>query len=139
MKNLGELLAMAREKPDSLSYGMSGTGTSAHLAGELFNFMAKVKIQSIPYKGGAPALTAGIAGDIPMSINPLPEVVGQLEGGAVRAIAVTTASRSKALPDVPTVAESGLPARPFRRLRPENSLCLPTANGQFGRGKGAVG
>lgn len=110
MKNLGELLATAREKPDSLSYGMSGNGTSAHLAGELLNFMAKVKIQSIPYKGGAPALTAVIAGDIPMSINPLPEVVGQLEGGAVRAIAVTTAARSKALPDVPTVAESGLPA-----------------------------
>lgn len=110
VKNLGELLAIAREKPDSLSYGMSGNGTSAHLAGELLNFMAKVKIQSIPYKGGAPALTAVIAGDIPMSINPLPEVVGQLEGGAVRAIAVTTAARSKALPDVPTVAESGLPA-----------------------------
>jgi tripartite-type tricarboxylate transporter receptor subunit TctC len=108
-KTLQELLAIARQKPDALSYGMSGNGTSAHLAGELLNHMARIKIQSIPYKGGAPALTAVLAGEIPMSINPLPEVVGQLDGGAVRALAVTTASRSKALPDVPTVAEAGLP------------------------------
>jgi len=108
-KNLQELLASAREKPEALSYGMSGNGTSAHLAGELLNYMAKVKILAIPYKGGAPALTAVIADEIPMSINPLPEVVGQLEGNAVRALAVTTAQRSKALPDVPTVAEAGLP------------------------------
>jgi tripartite-type tricarboxylate transporter receptor subunit TctC len=109
LKNLGELLAAAREKPESLSYGMSGNGTSAHLAGELLNYMAKVKIQAIPYKGGAPAITAVIAGEIPVSVNPLPEVVGQIEGNAVRALAVTTAQRSKALPDVPTVAEAGLP------------------------------
>lgn len=107
-KNLQELLAQAKAKPDSLSYGMSGNGTSAHLAGELLNYMAGVKIVSIPFKGGAPALTAVMAGDIPISINPLPEIVGQLEGGAVRAIAVTTATRSTALPDVPTVAESGV-------------------------------
>jgi tripartite-type tricarboxylate transporter receptor subunit TctC len=109
IKNLQELLATARAKPESLSYGMSGNGTSAHLAGELLNYMAKVKIQSIPYKGGAPALTAVIAGEIPVSVNPLPEVVGQLEGKAVRALAVTTAQRSKALPDVPTIAEAGIP------------------------------
>ena len=109
VKNLQELLATAREKPESLSYGMSGNGTSAHLAGELLNYMAKVKIQAIPYKGGAPALTAVIAGEISMSVNPLPEVVGQLEGNAVRALAVTTAQRSNALSDVPTVAEAGIP------------------------------
>ena len=108
-KNLQELLAIAKQKPEALSYGMSGNGTSAHLAGELLNYMAGVKILAIPYKGGAPALTAVLAGDIPMSINPLPEVVGQLDGGFVRAIAVTTAIRSKAMPDVPTVAESGVP------------------------------
>src|SRR3954469_19839809 len=84
VKNLGELLATAREKPEALSYGMSGNGTSAHLAGELLNYMAKTKILAIPYKGGAPALTAVIAGEIPMSVNPLPEVVGQLDGGAGR-------------------------------------------------------
>ena len=107
-KNLQELLALAKAKPDFLSYGMSGNGTSAHLAGELLNHMAGVKIVSIPYKGGAPALTSVMAGDIPMSINPLPEVVGQLDGGQLRAIAVTTAARAKSLPDVPTVAESGV-------------------------------
>src|SRR5258707_6947446 len=85
VKNLGELLATAREKPESLSYGMSGNGTSAHLAGELLNYVAKVKILAIPYKGGAPALTAVISGEIPMSVNPLPEVVGQLDGGSVGA------------------------------------------------------
>jgi tripartite-type tricarboxylate transporter receptor subunit TctC len=107
-KTLAELLAVARDKPDSLSYGMSGNGTSAHLAGELLNYMAHVKILAIPYKGGAPALMSVISGEIPMSINPLPEVVGQLGGGSVRAIAVTTSARSKVLPDVPTVAESGV-------------------------------
>ncbi|MBC7585078.1 MAG: tripartite tricarboxylate transporter substrate binding protein [Tardiphaga sp.] len=107
-RNLQELLAQAKAKPDFLSYGMSGNGTSAHLAGELLNHMAGVRIVSIPFKGGAPALTSVMAGDIPMSINPLPEVTGQIDGGAVRALAVTTATRSKVLPEVPTVAESGV-------------------------------
>jgi tripartite-type tricarboxylate transporter receptor subunit TctC len=105
-KNLQELLAAAKQKPDSMS---SGNGTSAHLAGELLNYMAGVKILAIPYKGGAPALQAVLAGDIPKSFNPMPEVVGQLGGGQIRAIAVTSATRSKTLPDVPTVAESGVP------------------------------
>ena len=108
MKTLADLVKTARDKPGSLSYGMSGNGTSAHLAGELLKYMAKIKIQAIPYKGGAPAMTAVIAGEIPTSFNPLPEVVGQIEGNAVRALAVTTAQRSKALPDIPTVAESGV-------------------------------
>ncbi|MBR0693912.1 tripartite tricarboxylate transporter substrate binding protein [Bradyrhizobium lablabi] len=108
-KTLADVLAAASKEPDKLSYGMSGNGTSAHLAGELLNYMAKVKIVAIPYKGGAPALSAVIAGDIPLSINPLAEAIGQIDGGAVRALAVTSAERSKALRDVPTVAESGVP------------------------------
>ncbi len=108
-KSLGDILAAARAKPGLLSYGMSGNGTSAHLAGELLNYMAHVQITSIPYKGGAPALTAVLSGEIPMSINPMSEVIGQIEGGTVRAVAVTTAQRSEVLPDVPTVAESGVP------------------------------
>jgi tripartite-type tricarboxylate transporter receptor subunit TctC len=107
--NLGDLLTAARKDPDALSYGMSGNGTSAHLAGELLKYMAGVKIVAVPYKGGAPALTAVMAGDIPISINPLAEVVGQLDGGQLRAIAVTSAQRSKTLPDVATIAESGVP------------------------------
>jgi tripartite-type tricarboxylate transporter receptor subunit TctC len=107
--SLQDVLAVSRKEPDSLSYGMSGNGTSAHLAGELMKYMAGVKMVAIPYKGGAPALTAVIAGDIPISINPLAEVVGQLDQGPLRAIAVTSAARSKTLADVPTVAESGVP------------------------------
>jgi tripartite-type tricarboxylate transporter receptor subunit TctC len=107
--NLEDLLSAARKDPDSLSYGMSGNGTSAHLAGELLKYMAGVKIVAIPYKGGAPALTAVIAGDIPMSINPLAEVVGQIEGGQLRAVAVTSAQPSKTLPDVAPVGASGVP------------------------------
>ena len=108
-KTLQAVLAASRKEPDSLSYGMSGNGTSAHLAGELLKYMAGVKILAIPYKGGAPALTAVLGGDIPLSINPLAEVVGQIKGGSLRALAVTSAQRSKALPEVPTVAESGVP------------------------------
>ena len=100
--NLQDVLAVSRKEPDSLSYGMSGNGTSAHLAGELMKYMAGVKMVAIPYKGGAPALTAVIAGDIPISINPLAEVVGQLDQGPLRA------ARSRTLADVPTVAESGV-------------------------------
>ena len=106
--NLQDLLAAARKDPDSLSYGMSGNGTSAHLAGELLKYLAGVKIVAVPYKGGAPALTAVMSGDIPMSINPLAEVVGQIDGGQLRAVAVTSAQRSKTMPDVATVAESGV-------------------------------
>jgi tripartite-type tricarboxylate transporter receptor subunit TctC len=106
--NLKDLLAVARKDPTALSYGMSGSGTSANLAGELLNYLAGVKILAIPYKGGALALTAVIAGDIPISFNPLAEVVGQLGQGPLRALAVTSAQRSPTLPDVPTVAESGV-------------------------------
>lgn len=72
-KSLGDLLAAAKKEPDKLSYGMSGNGTSAHLAGELLKYMAGVKIISIPYKGGAPALTAVIAGEIPSASTRLPK------------------------------------------------------------------
>jgi tripartite-type tricarboxylate transporter receptor subunit TctC len=108
-KTLQDVLAASRKEPDSLSYGMAGNGTSAHLSGELLKYMAKVKIVAVPYKGGSPALTAVIAGDIPLSFNPLAEAIGQIAGGPVQALAVTSAQRSPALPDVPTVAESGVP------------------------------
>jgi tripartite-type tricarboxylate transporter receptor subunit TctC len=108
-KTLPDLIAMARAKPGALSYGMPGIGTSGHLAGELLKHMAKIDIVPIPYKGGAPVLTALMAGEIPMSVSVLTEAVGHIRGGSVRALAVTTAQRSPALPDVPTVAEAGLP------------------------------
>jgi tripartite-type tricarboxylate transporter receptor subunit TctC len=108
-KTLPDLIAMARAKPGALSYGMPGIGTSGHLAGELLKHMAKIDIVPIPYKGGAPVLTALMAGEIPMSVSVLTEAVGHIRGGSVRALTVTTAQRSPALPDVPTVAEAGLP------------------------------
>jgi tripartite-type tricarboxylate transporter receptor subunit TctC len=109
VKTLSELIAMARAKPGDLSYGTQGHGTSGHLAGELLKYMAKIDIVPIPYKGGAPALAAAMAGEIPISINVLTEAMGQIRNGTVRAIAVTSAQRSPVLPDVPTVAESGVP------------------------------
>jgi len=108
LASLKDMIALAKQKPDSLSYGMAGNGTSAHLAGELLKYLAQIKVVPVPYKGGAPALMAVIAGEVPISINPLPELLGQLDGGAVRALAVTTAQRAPQLPDVPTVAESGV-------------------------------
>jgi tripartite-type tricarboxylate transporter receptor subunit TctC len=107
-KTLQDILAASRKEPDSLSYGMSGNGTSAHLAGELLKYMAKVKIVAVPYKGGSPALTAVIAGDIPLSFNPLAEAIGQIEGGPVRALAVTSAQRSA--PDLVTKLQTDLKA-----------------------------
>ena len=108
LASLKDMIALAKQKPDELSYGMAGNGTSAHLAGELLKYMAQIKVVPVPYKGGAPALMAVIAGEVPISINPLPELLGQLDGGAVRALAVTTAQRAPQLPEVPTVAESGV-------------------------------
>ena len=105
---LKDMIALAKRKPDLLSYGMAGNGTSAHLAGELLKFMAQIKIVPVPYKGGAPALMAVIADEVPISINPLPELLGQIDGGGLRALAVTTAQRAPQLPEVPTVAESGV-------------------------------
>src|SRR4030088_3190675 len=107
-KTLGDLLAQARAKPGSLSYGMAGNGTSTHLAGELLKNLAKVEIVAIPYKGGGPAMNDLLGGQIPMSFNNGPESVGQIGAAAVRALGVTTAKRAPFLPDVPTMAEAGV-------------------------------
>src|ERR1700716_4078912 len=93
-KTLGDVIAQARAKPGSLSYGMAGNGTSTHLAGELLKNLAKIDLAGISYKGGAPAINDLLGGQIPMSFNNGPESVGQLEAGTVRALAVTTASRA---------------------------------------------
>jgi tripartite-type tricarboxylate transporter receptor subunit TctC len=107
-KTLADLLAQARAKPGSLSYGMAGNGTSTHLAGELLKNLAKVDIVAIPYKGGGPAMNDLLGGQIPMSFNNGPESVGQISAGTVRALGVTTAKRAPFLPDVPTIAEAGV-------------------------------
>src|SRR5258706_2240653 len=108
-KTLADLLAQARAKPGSLSYGMAGNGTSTHLAGELLKNLAKVDILAIPYKGGGPAMNDLLGGQIPISFNNGPESMGQISAGTVRALGVTTAKRAAMLPDVPTIAEAGVP------------------------------
>jgi tripartite-type tricarboxylate transporter receptor subunit TctC len=108
-KTLTDLIAAARERPGQITYGHAGNGTSPHLAGELLKYMAKIDITPIPYKGGAPALTDLIGGHIPMTFNNIPESIAQIMAGTVRPLGVTTAIRSPVLPDVPTIAESGLP------------------------------
>jgi tripartite-type tricarboxylate transporter receptor subunit TctC len=104
-----DLIAAARERPGQISYGHAGNGTSPHLAGEFLKYMAEIDITPIPYKGGAPALTDLIGGHIPMTFNNIPESIAQVTAGTVRPLGVTTATRSPVLPDVPTIAEAGLP------------------------------
>lgn len=108
-KTLADILAEAKKKPGSLSYGHSGNGSSTHLAGELFKSLAKIDITGIPYKGGAPIITDLLGGHLPMSFNNAPESLGQITGGTLRALAVTTATRAPFLPNVPTMAEAGVP------------------------------
>jgi tripartite-type tricarboxylate transporter receptor subunit TctC len=105
-KSLSDVITQARAKPGSLSFAHAGTGTSTHLAGELLKSLAKLDLEAIPYKGGAPAINDLLGGQIPMSFNNGPESVGQLQAGTVRALAVTTASRAPLLPDVPSMGES---------------------------------
>jgi tripartite-type tricarboxylate transporter receptor subunit TctC len=105
-KTIGDIIAAAKAKPGSLSYGHAGNGTSTHLAGELLRNLATIDVGAIPYKGGVPAINDLLGGQIPMSFNNGPESVGQLAAGSVRALAVTTASRATFLPDVPSMAEA---------------------------------
>jgi tripartite-type tricarboxylate transporter receptor subunit TctC len=105
-KTVADVIAAAKAKPGSLSFAHAGNGTSTHLAGALLNNLAKIDINAIPYKGGAPAINDLLGGQIPMSFNNGPESVGQLQAGTVRALAVTTASRAPFLPDVPSMSET---------------------------------
>jgi tripartite-type tricarboxylate transporter receptor subunit TctC len=106
LKTVGDVIAQARSKPASLAFAHAGNGTSTHLAGELLKNLAKIDMNAIPYKGGAPAINDLLGGQIALSFNNGPEAVGQLAAGTVRALAVTTAARAPFLPDVPSMAES---------------------------------
>ena len=107
-KSIADVLAAARAKPGQLSYGYAGNGTSPHLAGELLKYMTKIDITPVPYKGGAPVLNDLLGGHIPLSFNNIPESIGFVQAGNLRPLGVTTAARSPVLPNVPTIAESGL-------------------------------
>ena len=108
-RNVQELVALAKAKPGTLNFGSSGIGSTNHLAGELLKHMTGIDIVHVPYKGAAPAMNDLIAGHIPMMFDNMPAVLPQVQGGSVRAIAVAGAERAAALPDVPTVAEQGVP------------------------------
>jgi len=106
---LTELIALAKTQPGKLSFGTSGTGTSVHLTGELFKSLAKVDITHVPYKGGGPALSDLIAGQIPMGVQNIVTVVQYVRTGRVRALGISSLERSPVLPDVPTIASAGFP------------------------------
>jgi tripartite-type tricarboxylate transporter receptor subunit TctC len=106
---LGELIAYARANPGKLTFGSGGIGTPAHLAGELLKIEAKLDMTHVPFRGTGPALQAVIGGHVPMAYNPPPPLIPHIQSGAIRAIAITTLTRTAALPEVPTIAELGFP------------------------------
>ncbi len=108
VSNIKELLALARAKPGSIRYGSSGIGTGPHLAAALLASMAKVDMTHVPYKGVAPAITDVLAGQIQMIASTVSSAMPQIQSGKLKPLAVTTLKRSGALPNVPTVAESGV-------------------------------
>ena len=109
VKNVPELMALAKTKPGGLSYGSAGSGSVNHLLGVMLNARGGVNIVHVPYRGAAAALTDTMSGQVHMYYASMPSVVQHVRAGAVRAIAVTSATRSDALKDVPTIAESGFP------------------------------
>jgi hypothetical protein len=107
--SVADLVARAKAAPGRLNYASNGNGTSLHLSAELLKVTTGTFITHIPYRGAAAAVTGLIAGEVDAMFENLPSVLGQIRGGSVRALAVTTRTRSKALPEVPTLAESGMP------------------------------
>jgi len=107
--NIREFVALAKKNPGKLNFGSAGSGTSTNLAGEWFKIVAGVQLTHIPYKGSAPALQDLMAGQIEVMFENLPAAIPQIQGGKVRALAVTTKVRSPSLPDLVTVAEAGVP------------------------------
>jgi tripartite-type tricarboxylate transporter receptor subunit TctC len=107
--SVADLIAAAKAEPEKLSYGTYGTGTSAHLAGELFKNLAKVKLTTVPYKGAAPAITDLIGGQIQVMFTTVASAAALIQAGQLRALAVTSVQRSPAFPGLPTVAEAGVP------------------------------
>ena len=106
-KTLADVVAAAKAAPDTITYGSPGNGTTIHLAGEIFQGAANIKIRHIPYKGSNPALLDVLAGNIDLMVSSLPSAMGQIKAGKLRVLAVTSAKRSTSLPDTPTVAELG--------------------------------
>lgn len=113
-RNFGDLLAAARATPGGLAYGTAGIGSTHHLAGELLSKMTTAQLRHVPYRGDAASLTALLASDVPFIIAPPTAVMANIKAGKIRAIAVTGPQRWSGLPDVPTVAEQGVPGYDVR-------------------------
>ena len=109
IKSIKELIARAKSGQSTLSFASAGNGTPAHLAGELVNAMAGIRIQHVPYKGAAPVVTELLGNQVPLGIAALPAVIQHVKAGRLNALGVSSAKRSIFAPDVPTIAESGLP------------------------------
>jgi tripartite-type tricarboxylate transporter receptor subunit TctC len=107
--NLGELVALAKGAPGKLSYASAGNGTPGHLTAEMFKIAAGIDMQHVPYKGGAPAQSDLLAGRIKILFDPVQSTLAQVHAGNLRALAVSSKARTLALPNVPTIAESGFP------------------------------
>lgn len=108
-RNIKELISLARSQPGKLSFASSGVGGTPHLAGELFNLMAKVRLVHVPYKGGADAVVATASGQVDMSFASVTSALPLIKVGKLKALAVTSATRVSSAPSIPTVNESGLP------------------------------
>ncbi len=109
VRNVKELIALARSRPGKLNYGSSGIGGGTHLAGEFFNLMAKVKLVHVPYKGGSESVVAAAAGDVDISFASTTSALPFLRSGRLRPLAVTSAKRASLMPSIPTMGESALP------------------------------
>src|SRR5258707_363921 len=112
-RSIQELIALAKSKPGQLNYSSAGVGTNPHIAGELFNLLAGVDIVAVQYKGGGPADTAVIAGEVALTFGNVSQQTAYVKGGRLRALAVTSAKRIAAMPELPTVAEAGVPGYEF--------------------------
>lgn len=108
-KSIRQLIALAKAHPNDFNYAHFGAGSSSHLSGELFNILAKVTMVGIPYKGAGPGVTAVIGGHVLLMFGNMPVTLPHVKSGKLRALAVTSVKRSPAAPNLPTVAESGLP------------------------------
>jgi len=109
VKSVKDLIALARSRPGALDYASAGAGTIPHLATELLNGSAKINIVHVPYKGIAPAVTATVAGEVPVLIGSTPSAGPMVKAGRLRALAVTTAKRAAFMPELPTMQEAGVP------------------------------
>ena len=139
-KNVAEFIDYGKKNPGKIHMASSGAGTSVHLSGELFKYMTGIDMKHVPYKGAGPATTDLIGGQVDVLFDNMPSIIGHIRGGSVRALSVTSAQRSPALPDVPTVAETvpgyeasawfgaaapkGTPAAAIARLNREMNAAL---------------